>query len=285
MTAKENKKETTELTEVSQETALVSIDANALDLAALQGDAGHGTENMRSTDLATPIISILQSNSPQVKRSDGKYIEGAKEGDFFNNVTMEVYPGDKGIMVVPAYFEKVHIEWKPDRGGFVAMHGVDTELKDQVVAFVTPEGKTINRLPNGNSLVETNQYISLLVKDDGSFTPVVLSFTSSALKASKTWNTLINSVKMKGKDGKLFNPPSYSGIYKMTAVARTKDSYSWFGWAVERLGYVNPDLYNVARELNQIAMKGGVRAKHDVDTAEGDASVPKEAEIDINNAA
>lgn len=247
-----------------------------LDLSSLQADAGAGSSNITAEDMQTPIISILQANSPQCKRSDGKYIQGATEGMLYNNVTNEIYSGDDGINIVPCFFEKVYIEWKPNRGGLVAIHDASTPLKDQVTMVLTPEGKEVPTLKNGNHLMETNQHYVLVVKEDGSFEPAVLAMTSSALKSSRQLNTLVKRVMLSGPNGP-FNPASYYSVFKLTTSARVNDQYSWFGWTIENLGPVpTADIYNAGKALEQAVNAGMVKVKQEpAVSADGDVYDPK----------
>lgn len=256
----------------AQEQKAVTVKAAAnlpagMDLGSLQADAGAGSRNITAEDMQTPIISILQANSPQCKKSDGKYIKGASEGMLYNNVTQEIYSGEDGITIIPCFFEKVYIEWKPNRGGLVAIHDAATPLKDQVKMVLSAEGKEVPTLPNGNQLIETNQHYVLLVKEDGSFEPAVLAMSSSALKSSRQLNTLIKRVMLQGPNGP-FNPASYYSLYKLTTSARQNDQYSWFGWSIENLGPVpNMDLYNAGKALEQAVNSGTVRVKQEEQTA------------------
>lgn len=252
------------------------------DMSSLQADAGAGSSNISAEDMQTPIISILQANSPQCKKSDGKYIQGASEGMLYNNVTNEIYDGDEGITVVPCFFEKVYIEWKPNRGGLVAIHDAKTPLKDQVTMVANSEGKETPTLKNGNQLIETNQHYVLLLKDDGSFEPAVLALSSSALKSSRQWNTLIKRVMLQGPNGP-FNPASYYSQYKLTTTARQSDQYSWFGWAIENLGPV-PDMniYNAGKALEQAVNAGTVRVKQE-EVENGPATANKAQAADLDD--
>lgn len=245
---------------VTPKNALVSN----LDMSALEQDAGKGSQNVTNDDIQTPIISILQANSPQCKKSDGKYIKGASEGMLYNNVTNEVYDGEAGIVIVPCFFEKVYIEWKPNRGGFVEIHGADTPLKDQIKWVQSPEGKEVPTLPNGNNLIETNQHYVLILKEDGSFEAAVLAMSSSALSASRKLNTLMGHQKKQKADGSFFKPATYASQYRLYTSARQNDQYSWFGWQVESLGDV-PDMniYYAGRALEEEVNAGTVRVKQE----------------------
>ena len=54
---------------------------------------------------------------------------GAEEGQIFDNVTNELFDGDKGITVVPVTFRKTYIEWTDDRK-FVNDHGINVDVSN-----------------------------------------------------------------------------------------------------------------------------------------------------------
>jgi hypothetical protein len=94
-------------------------------------NAGAGMENVSQKDLAIPRISIIQSNSPHVKKGEGKYIKGAEEGDFLDSVANAIFAkGDEGFVFVPCSYRRANIEWIPRKkgGGFVADHGADDNI-------------------------------------------------------------------------------------------------------------------------------------------------------------
>ena len=53
-------------------------------------DQGTGLEDASAEDYAIPFLRILQGGSPQVKKSEGKYIQGSEEGDIFNTVSIKI---------------------------------------------------------------------------------------------------------------------------------------------------------------------------------------------------
>lgn len=258
-----------------QEVALTTATGDTLlpvtlSMDFLAADAGGGQQNITAQDTATPLLTLLQANSPQCKKSDPKYIAGAVEGSIYNNVTSEVYDGEKGLTVVQCYFEKVYIEWRPNRGGFVAIHSADTPLKTQTVLKENAEGKTVPTLPNGNILTETNQHYVLMLKDAaGIAEPAVIPMVSSNLRTSRMWNTLIKKVVLQDTKGNMFNPASYYTMYKLTTKARQKDTYSWCVWNVEPIGPVpTRQVYEMAKSLERSIAAGSVNVKHDVNEAE-----------------
>ena len=235
------------------------------DLAA---DAGSGSQNVTAKDTATPLLRLLQDNSPEVKKIDSKYINGAQAGFIHNNVTNEVYNGTKGITVVPCYFEKVFIEWRSGRGGLQGVHPVNTPLKDQITMTGVKQNdgsiKIMPLLPNGNSLIETNQHYVLMLKDDGSYEAAVIPMASTQLRCSRTWNTLVKKVVLQRSDGTPFNPASYYCQYKLTTKGVQKGDHSWYIYHVESLGAVaTRTIYDIAKALEHSVAMGGIKPKHE----------------------
>ena len=64
----------------------------------LAGSAGAGLEDVTAQDLALPIFRLLQSLSPETKKSDSAYIAGASEGMILDVVGRAVYDS---IVFVP----------------------------------------------------------------------------------------------------------------------------------------------------------------------------------------
>ena len=78
----------------------------------LEEAAGEGQENVTARDLKLPILKILYANSPVLDESDGKYIQRAKQGDIYNEVSGSLWKGKEGIIVVPCLYINTFNEWK-----------------------------------------------------------------------------------------------------------------------------------------------------------------------------
>ena len=74
--------------------------------------AGSSLSERGAEDYQIPYLSIIASTSPQRKKNDSKYIEGAEEGKIFNNVTNKLYDE---ITVLPVYYRRRYVEWHSDR--------------------------------------------------------------------------------------------------------------------------------------------------------------------------
>ena len=54
-------------------------------------------------ELIVPRIKICQAMSPELKKSDAKFIAGLSASDMFNSLTSEKYDGAKGIFFLPCH--------------------------------------------------------------------------------------------------------------------------------------------------------------------------------------
>jgi hypothetical protein len=190
-------------------------------------DSGAGFEGADSQSFAIPYLVILQKGSPQVDEDDGKFMKDAKVGMFFNTVSQALYDS---VTVCPAYYQRMLVEWVPRDagGGFRGAHhpssiDLNTLERDDSGRF---------RMENGNALADTRYHFVLIVNDDGSTEPCVISLTSTQIKKSKQWMTQMNSLKVTGKKGP-YTPPMSSHLYTVTSVKEENDKGSWKGWKFE----------------------------------------------------
>lgn len=247
--------------------ALTAKQQQALAAAEMyESDADDGFETADADSYAIPMLNILQSLSPQVDESDGAYIEGAKPGMIFNNVTNQLYNNDDGLTVIPCAYKRSFVEWKPDRGGFVADHDLATgsALMDEAER----DDRNQNVLPNGNILADTRTHYVLCVYADGSYEPAVVAMASTQLKKSRKWMYRMKNMKMQAAEGRSFTPPMYAHKWRLTTVKEENDKGKWFGWKEDLLGgamdtslVVEPELFNAAKEFKTLVASGTVQVK------------------------
>ena len=253
-----------------ESTAVTEAKKNLPALANLyEEDAGAGFENADATAYAIPFLSILQSGSPQVKKSDGAYIKGAEEGMFFNSVTNDIFDGAGGLEVIPCYYKRVYLKWAPrdSGGGF----GGEFLPSDPIVATVVKTDKG-DICPDGDFLADTRVHYVLLVKPDGTFQPAVISMASTQVKKSRTWMSKMEGIKFKRADGTLFTPPMYSHVYKLTTVPEKNDQGSWFGWQTELVRMQeDPQLFAASKEFKRAIAAGEIKEKTPVEQASASA--------------
>ena len=229
--------------------------------------AGEGKEDYGSGDFALPYLVILQKGSPQVDETNGKYINGAKQGMVFNTVTGEFFDtlamkgrdNPKGLLVVTVANQRRFVEWVPrdEGGGFAGQH---LETAD-IVKQAKPHDKRpmILVAPNGNHLIETT-YRYVVVAGE---TPQwgVIAFSSTQLKKARTWATMLATRVHKLKSGKSINPPHYGQLYRLTTIPEQNDFGSWFGWHIEPAGLVgDEELLQAAKAYRDSVTAGSVKA-------------------------
>jgi hypothetical protein len=129
-------------------------------------------------------------------------------------------------------------------------------------------GENKDYLDNGNYIENTASHYVMVIRDDGTPEPALISMKSTQLKKSRKWNSMMQSVKVAGKSG-LFTPPMYSQVYRLTTVAESNDKGKWFGWEVERVGPVEDALvYQAAKTFAASVNAGDVKVKHHDEAAE-----------------
>lgn len=231
------------------------VPAIFIDDSMLSGNTGF--ENVSAKDLLIPRITILQKMSPQLEKGKPEYIQGAEYGDFCDTGTGEAF---KELVVVPCFFATQYLEWHPRNTGkgLAKNHGTDAS----VLKNCTPDDKRRMILPNGNYIAETSSFYVLNLSANGrkSFIPL----TSTGLKASRRWLTLLTSERLKRPDGSEFQPPLWYRSWKVTSVDEQNAEGSWKAWKFspgDPILALDPakNLLNEAREFNKQAAEGLVQ--------------------------
>ena len=243
------------------------------DPSIFEKDANQGLGNLGMDDLAIPFLRILSDTSPQIKKRDPLYIEGAESGMIYNTLTKEVYDGEVGVKVIPCAYQRQYIEWA-DRGegsgAPVNIYPADSDI----LSKTTRDDQRKDRLPNGNYIEDTANHYCLVLGEDGTSSQVLVAMKSTQRKKSKRWNSLMLGLKMKGAKG-LFTPPSYSHIYVLKTMAESNNLGEWFGWDITRMGPVeDADVYHQAKAFAESVAKGVIKVKHEDESVDSDGQSP-----------
>ena len=234
-------------------------EAGALATNIFEADADKGLTNIGHEDLALPFLKILGQLSPEVNKRDGKYVEGAEPGMIYNSVTGELFDGERGVNVIPCHYKLEYIEWQ-DRGeGSGAPVNIHPSSSD-IMSKTTRGADYKDRLPNGNYIDRTASHFVIVDGDNPS--TALIAMKSTQLKVSRKWNSMMASIKMKGKNG-MFTPASFSHVYKLRTVQQSNDKGTWFGWEVSKIGPVSDEsVYSQAKSFADSVSKGDVEVKH-----------------------
>lgn len=192
-------------------------------------DSGKGMENISKDDLTIPFLKLLQSMSPEIDDSTPQFLPDAKPGMFLNSVTQTLYPGEKGVVFVPAITQHSFIEWKPidQGGGFVGVHTPDSDIVKDAKAASTKFGEY--KTPDGNELVETFNIFGVLADEDGdAVSMAVIPFTSTKIKPYKNFMAKLNMYQVKTPSGAKKTPPLFAHRVKLTAVKQKNTQGSFY---------------------------------------------------------
>jgi hypothetical protein len=232
--------------------------------------AGRGLENITNDDITIPRLAIVQSGSPQRKKKDEKYIEGAEEGNMFNTVTNQLY--DSSITIIPCGYRKTYVEWIPREkgGGLVAIH-------DSKPDGTKTDPATKKSFLGDNQIVDTAEHF-ILVEKGKTYEAAVLTMTSSNLSVSRKWNTLLKMKRINVK-GQTVEPPSFLYKFKLSTIQAENDLGSWHKYKIEEIGQIDSkDVFKQAQTLADSISEGKVKASEpiDADVAQDDSTVAGE---------
>ena len=210
-----------------------------------------GSEDVTSRDMILPRVDVLQALSPQIKKSDPNYIDGAEQGKIFNTVTGEIY-GDS-INFIPVMFRKEYVVWKLRKAGGGFCGAFPTMEKAE-------EFRANLQSPDDHECVESHQHFAMLLTDHGP-EEAVFSMTKSKLKVSRALNTLI---QIAGVD-------RFAKAYRLDAIETSSDKGDFWSFKAHPVGFVSKELYERGQGLYDMIKSGA--ADVDRSTAEeGDSS-------------
>lgn len=241
---------------------------------SLYGDfAEDGFEDADGDCYAIPFLQVLQSNSPQCKRSDGKYIEGAQEGMILDTVSQQILDPAEGLRIIQCHFRRAFVEWGPrntDQAGYKGEHPVDTPLRQQTEK--NDKGKDV--LPSGNELSDTRYHYVLAEVEPGRWERFVMDMTSTKIKTSKRLMKELERFRM--PNGRRM--PSFGHVVTMRTIPQQKGENTWFIWDFDRVTdedeVKDRELVQEAYNFLQAIKSGDVReAIETADAAYADADV------------
>jgi hypothetical protein len=250
-------------------------------MSDMMADAGMGVST-DPNEVGIPFLYILQDLSPQVKRRDEAYIEGAEVGDIYNNVTKEVIPAKVGFDWIEVGFEAAQVEWKPNRGGFVAKHPHTTPLVSDV-RMMQDGDKMVAQLPSGNTLTETKYHYGLYRRaatadqPAGNWEPAVIGMASTMIK---------NSRELEGMKKRLRLPnnaiaPSFAVHYQFQTTLVSKNNNEWFVWKITQGTWVTSDEYRVAKDLATQVLAGTVKTAAPGDESASGGGAPSALDEEV----
>src|ERR1051325_749399 len=229
--------------------------------------AGGGMENTDRDSFAIPFLAIAQKMSPQVDKDDDRYVPGLETGDLFLTATNEIFKDEEGVNVVFCGFRRSFLRWAPrdSGGGFKGEMTADAVAAQRATGEIKDvEGKLF--ADNGDLIRDTRIHYVMVVREDGSFTPAVVSCASTQIKKSKMLLTQLKTYVKKTEGGKAYTPPTFGHVFHVETNAEQNDQGSWRGWKFTRVGDVtSKELFEACQLFSEQAAQNAVRVDHNAD--------------------
>lgn len=272
-----------------EQTKAVAVAQGGELVADFMSDMFEGSTGFEGADgdsYAIPFLMVLQKMSPLVDEDDAKYVQGAKAGMLYNNVTGKLYDGKKGVVVIPCAFKRSYIQWggREGDGGFKgeltveqfnAIKADPTKVKEVEGKFYAPsEDGSVNVKKNDYFADTRSHYVLIVDTDTGEYGQAIISCSSSQIKASKKLMTSLSQKKMMTAQGPK-TPPTFASMVLATTVAMSNDSGSWSSINFEVQGMVqSKTIFEAAKEFHKAVVGGEISAdyaKVDATSASGAA--------------
>ena len=257
-------------------TQIAKKESTALTTTGYAEMAGAGFEGVDPSHFSPPFINILQSLSATVKSKQNS------DGDIYNTSSCEATPGADGITIIPCAVKHGYVEWRENRGGFVAEHPVSSSVVQKALANPVMEpGKKFPTFKNGNNVLqETFTLYGLLDRGDGVLDQVIIPFTSTKITAYRHFMSTAIGPKLRTENGELKPYPLCAHRYKFTTKADKRASGDSFNWSIKFDGAnadearLSPESveFQAAIEFNEIVKRGNVKEDYAKSQDTGKAS-------------
>lgn len=211
------------------------------------GDTG-GYEDMDMNTMAIPFIRIIQALSPQLKKNKPEYIPDAEVNDLCNSITGKIYT--LPLQIIIGKFERLYLEWKPNRGGFCGAHAPD-QIENNPKYYINDKFKHIDK-QTLHELVDTYTYYVVMPDhmEDG---VCIISLSSTQLKEAKKLNRMLMNTYLPGTTKKAL--PHFMK-WGLDVVEKSNDQGEWGSPVFNFSGFVTkPELDYVVEERAQLPGK------------------------------
>ncbi len=231
-----------------------------------------------STDAAdnlVPIVKLLQPLSPELDRSDSRYVEGAVAGDILlPNAPHPLLSSAEGLPFLPSYQWHDYVEWIPrEQGGGIV--GRSKTRPPEARRVIDPKRPKAQKwvMPSGNESSETISFAGFAVTQDGHL-PFVLPFKSSGLSVARAWMTAMRYKK----DEQGRETPIFGQVWKLSTVQQKNTMGSWYVMQPRFERFVTSvDELRLAMELHKSFADGSKQA--DMSQDDSGASSGNEEEV------
>jgi hypothetical protein len=258
--------------------------------------AGASLNERDAEDYQIPYLKVIVSASPQRKKDNNNYIQGAEEGMIFNSVTSKLYDN---LTVLPVYYRRRYTEWHTDRDKATSplnIYTIEEYEKMKRDGRVFRNENNIEILDGGETYVQnTAEHYVIVIEEDGSWNQAIIKMKSTQLKKSRTWNSIMaNQRRIDGDE--IYQPKDFARSYKLSTKSVPGKKGDYYDWVINQGDWIdemdNPNIekiFNDAVKFEKAIHKGEVSGVEE-DTSDeqvspqkgrGDASKSGDSESDL----
>lgn len=218
--------------------------------AFIKADDDRGKENVGVKDIRFPALKLAQSMSAEVKRTEPEYIEGLREGEFFNSVTRDIYGEDPISFVVINYLGHRNTLFDPNNRKVI----LESNLRDddERCQFTEEVIDGVRKRIPPKATTFADFLIAAMI--NGLPKIMTLSFKKTQLGRAKDINSITTS-----RDG----VPSFAFQFKAQPVVEKRPKGTFYGWRVQPDGWPTENLYNYASDAYDKFAGKEVKIDHD----------------------
>lgn len=201
---------------MSKSVATVGFDADANLPAVIELDDAWGHDAVTADQLITPRLDIAQPTGAALKDGLPAYIEDARQGDFFNSVTREVYKGKQGVELLYAHHEHLYTLWTlfDEGGGFHGTRAIDdpemlAEVKRQGGRFPSERERAGHQrelmVPSmGDNVQAIEQFVLYAVYgspeiSEENLSPVTITAKGVSITPFRNYISALNGMRYRGQ--------------------------------------------------------------------------------------
>lgn len=194
-------------------------------------ESTEGTEHITRQDIKLPRLVLAQSVSPQVLEGNAALIPGLKPGDFFNDLTQQIYGRVTLEFCIIRGDKPKYMEFTPrEQGGGVI--DANVPANDPRTLWTTgPDGKPVK--PRATKIYD---YVLVLLP---SMEMLAFSLSSSGLKTATALNGLIAFRKA----------PIYMGKYSVTASVKAGPKGQYFAHVIKNAGWIPEAIMPAVKDM------------------------------------
>jgi hypothetical protein len=202
-----------------------STEVAVMDAASLLDEfSGAGFGEVSASDFNIPRIGIIGDLSPQIKKNDAAYIEGAEPGHIVDVGMAQLFKD--GIDFLPVARVKEYIRWAPRKTGQGIIERYDYD-------YITKHNLQRNERneyleSDGSEVIETWQFYGLNLSAGGrrSFLPM----KKSNLKIARRWFGQMREERL--PNGNI--APLFFNSWKLGAFSDSGNGNNWWNWTVAK---------------------------------------------------